>query len=180
LQRIGTAAILAAAIAAVEGRKIMPQPGFIRAAAARPPALRVLGEEIDILASGEETGGYELFVQRGGLGMGPPLHAHDWDESFYILSGEIEVGVGEETALCGPGTLAHVPAGTVHWFRFLTDGEMLSITSRLGASLFFAEVERATGGRNDVEETVGVALRHGLTVHPPAEAAIGAAPAPAG
>jgi len=155
----------------------MPGPGIIRAVADRGPALRVLGEEITVLASGAETGGYELFVQKGGPGMGPPPHAHDWDESFYILQGELDIGVGEAVAVCGPGALVHVPAGTIHWFRFRSEGEMLSVTSRLGASLFFAEVDRATGGANDVERTVAVAHGHGLTVHPPGELMMVATPA---
>ena len=145
----------------------MTASAFIRSAAERAPALRVLGEEIDVLASGDETGAYELFVQRGKPGMGPPPHAHDWHESFYILTGEVEVGVGERVALCRPGALAHVPAGTPHWFRFVTEGEMLSVTSRLGASRFFADVDSASGGRNDVDTTIAVAIDHGLTLHAP-------------
>ena len=154
----------------------MKAEGFILAKQDRAPAYGVLGEEVQVIASGAETGGYELFVQKGGPGLGPPPHAHDWDESFYILAGEIEIGIGEASARCGPGALAHLPAGTVHWFRFLTDGEMLSVTSRLGASRFFAEVDRATGGANDIATTVAVAEAHGLAVHPPAEALIVATP----
>jgi quercetin dioxygenase-like cupin family protein len=143
------------------------EAGFIRSEAERPAPLRVLAEEITVIASGEETGSYELFVQKGKPGMGPQPHAHDWDESFFVFRGEIEVGVGDRSALCRPGAFAHVPAGTPHWFRFVTDGEMLSVTSRLGASRFFADVDRASGG-TDLAATLAVALEHGLTVHRPA------------
>ena len=137
----------------------MPATGYIRAEQDRAPAYQVLGEEIQVIASGEETGGYEVFVQKGGPNLGPPPHAHDWDESFYIMKGQVEVGVGGETRLCGPGALAHIPAGTPHWYRFVTDGEILSVTSRLGASTFFAEVDQ-----NDAESTIAAALDHGVTL----------------
>ena len=134
--------------------------GFILAEQNRAPAYGVLGEEVQVIASGAETGGYELFVQKGSPGMGPPPHAHDWDESMYILGGEVEIGVGGETSLYGPGALAHVPAGTPHWYRFVTDGEILSVTSRLGASRFFAQVDRS-----DAETTITAAGDHGVTFH---------------
>ena len=138
----------------------MTAAGFILAEQDRAPAYGVLGEQVQVIASGDETGGYELFVQKGEPGMGPPPHAHDWDESMYILNGEVEIGVGGETRLCGPGALAHVPAGTPHWYRFVTDGEILSVTSRLGASRFFAEVDRS-----DPETTIAAAGDHGVTLH---------------
>ena len=141
----------------------MTAMGFILAAQDRAPAYGVLGEEVQVIASGAETGGYELFVQKGAPGMGPPPHAHDWDESMYILGGEVEIGVGGETRLCGLGALAHVPAGTPHWYRFVTDGEILSVTSRLGASRFFAQVDRT-----DAETTIAAAGDHGVTLHVPA------------
>jgi quercetin dioxygenase-like cupin family protein len=138
----------------------MTAAGFILAEQDRAPAYGVLGEEIQVLASGDETGGYELFVQKGGPGLGPPPHAHEWDESFYILNGKVEVGIEGETRLCGPGALAHVPAGTTHWYRFVTEGEILSVTSRLGASSFFAEVDR-----KDAETTIAATAGHGVTCY---------------
>ena len=47
--------------------------------------LDIVGEQITVLASGEATQGYELFLQRGPAGSGPPPHSHPWDESFYVV-----------------------------------------------------------------------------------------------
>jgi quercetin dioxygenase-like cupin family protein len=108
-----------------------------------PPALNIVGEQLTILASGEQTNGYELFLQRGPEGSGPPPHSHPWDESFFVLSGEIDFGIGEETRTAVAGTLVHLPAGTPHWFRFgKGGGEMFSMTSCLGASKFFTDTAR--------------------------------------
>ncbi len=137
---------------------------FIHLASDHPRALNVLGEKITVLASGEVTGGYEIFIQKGDAGVGPPPHAHDWDESFYVVRGEIEFGIGTMSRVCGPGALIHVPTGVSHWFRFRSEGEMLSITSRLGASTFFTDVDRVSpNGAVDMDRTVAVALNHGLT-----------------
>jgi quercetin dioxygenase-like cupin family protein len=141
--------------------------GFIRTASDYP-SYRVVGERIAVAASAAETGGLELFHQKGEAGQGPPPHAHPWDETFLVVKGEVEIGVGEKSALCGPGGVAHAPAGTFHWFRFATEGEMVSVSSRAGAADFFADVDRSTGGSADMELFLPVALRHGLQVPPPA------------
>ena len=54
-----------------------------------PQALNVVGERITVLASGEQTGSYEVFHQAGPEGSGPPPHNHPWDEAFYVTRGEI-------------------------------------------------------------------------------------------
>ena len=47
-------------------------------------ALNVVGEQISVLASGDQTGSYEVFHQGGPEGSGPPPHHHPWDEAFYV------------------------------------------------------------------------------------------------
>src|ERR1700690_1022318 len=66
------------------------------------------------------------------------------------------------------GHLVHVPAGTMHWFRFgKGGGEMISITSREAASLFFTDVDRAISpDAPDIPKLVEVAHQHNLTVAP--------------
>jgi len=129
-------------------------------------ALNVVGEEITVLASGERTHGYEVFLQRGAAGTGPPPHSHDWDETFYVTKGEIEFGLGDDTSVARPGTLVHVPAGATHWFRFCEGGgEMVSLTSMLGASKLFADIDRSLPpGPPDLSILTAVANRNGVKV----------------
>ena len=129
-----------------------------------PPALDIVGEHCTILASGEDTEGYEIFYQQGAEGSGPPPHSHPWDESFFVTKGRIDFGIGDESTTGLPGTLVHLPAGTVHWFRFGPGGgEMLSMTSRLGASKFFTETAREVEPVNpDLSKLAAVGARHGL------------------
>ncbi len=80
----------------------------------RAPALNVGGFMINVLASTDDTGGNELFYQYGPEGKGPGPHFHAWDESFYVLQGELHCGVGDQETVAMPGTLIHVPGNTEH------------------------------------------------------------------
>src|SRR3954468_17062114 len=77
-----------------------------------PAPLKVVGEEITVLAAGAETGSYEIFRQAGPEGSGPPPHSHPWDEAFYVIDGQVAFGVDAEDELVAvTGTLVHVPGG---------------------------------------------------------------------
>jgi quercetin dioxygenase-like cupin family protein len=150
--------------AACERSDRMTAKPFVVAPADHPDPLGIVGEQVTVLASGEATGAYEVFLQRGPEGSGPPPHSHPWDESFYVLQGEIAFGIGADARAAAPGTLVHLPAGTVHWFRFGPGGgEMLSITSRLGASRMFSDMAREIAPVNpDLGRLAEVGRRHGL------------------
>jgi quercetin dioxygenase-like cupin family protein len=141
-----------------------PQP-FVVAPQSYPAPLDVRGEEIRVLASGEATGSYEIFHQTGPDGSGPPPHAHPWDESFYVVSGVLDFGIGDQKLEAGPGTLVHLPAGTTHWFRFRAGGgEMISMTNRRAASDMFTDIHHAKAlSDTDPAAFAEVAKKHGLT-----------------
>jgi quercetin dioxygenase-like cupin family protein len=148
----------------------MPNP-FVVTRATAPRPLNVVGEKITVLAPADRTGGYEIFLQDGPAASGPPPHSHPWDESFYVIRGEVEFAVGDSTQLAGVGTLVHVPAGTVHWFRCGRDGAlMLSVTSREGASDVFKAIDREIPpGPPDIEKLQRVAgANHVTFAAPPA------------
>ena len=128
------------------------------------PMLNIVGEHITVLASGQATEGYEIFLQRGPEGTGPPPHSHPWDESFFVVKGDLDFGIGAESMTALAGTLVHLPAGTVHWFRFgKGGGEMVSITSRLGASKMFTDFAREVAPVNpDLGKLAEVGARHGM------------------
>jgi quercetin dioxygenase-like cupin family protein len=131
---------------------------------ARP--LNIVGEHVTVLASGEATEGYEVFLQRGPEGSGPPPHSHPWDESFFVTRGEIDFGIGNDSTTASSGTFVHLPAGTVHWFRFgKGGGEMVSMTSRTGASRMFTDLAREIAPENpDLSKLAEVVARHGAKI----------------
>jgi quercetin dioxygenase-like cupin family protein len=131
-----------------------------------PRAMRIVGEEITLLASGSGSNAYEIFMQQGPQGSGPPPHSHPWDEAFFVTEGEVEFGYEDRTQIARPGTLVHLPAGTTHWFRFGKDGgKMISVTSCVAASRMFAEFDREIAPDHpDLGALVAIASRHGMTV----------------
>jgi mannose-6-phosphate isomerase-like protein (cupin superfamily) len=131
----------------------------------------VVGEKITVLASKQDTQGYELFFQDGVEGTGPPPHSHDWDESFFVLNGNVQFGFDGDEMLATPGTLVHLPAGTEHWFKFESDdGQMLSVTGLgSGAAAFFTQVDADVSDGSDIEALGVVAAKHRVSIGPPGE-----------
>ncbi len=130
-----------------------------------PRPFNVVGEQITVLLTRNTTHGYEIFLQEGPEGSGPPPHKHDWDESFYVIRGNIEFGYNDEQMTAGPGTLVHLPGGTVHWFRFKEGGgQMISITGQgSGASRFFTDLgTEIPSAAPDIEKLLQIADRHGV------------------
>lgn len=154
-----------------EGIEMTPEPMVVTPEDRSRP-LGLVGEEITVLASGAQTGSYEIFFQAGPEGSGPPPHNHPWDEAFFVIRGNIAFGFGDEERLATPGTLVQLPAGTTHWFRFGEGGgEMLSMTSRAGAAAFFTEAaEEIAPDSPDLGELVRIAAAHSLTIPVPANA----------
>jgi quercetin dioxygenase-like cupin family protein len=135
-----------------------------------PAPLKMVGEEITVLASAEQTGSYEIFRQRGPEDSGPPPHSHPWDEAFYVVEGQVHFGVGDaQDLITEVGTLVHVPGGSTHWFRFGPGGgAMVSITSEAGASAFFTQVDAEVSPTDaDLGALIGIATAHGLDIAVP-------------
>ena len=65
------------------------------------------------------------------------------------------------------GTLVHLPAGTVHHFRFGAEGgKMIEITGKGGSAtkLFTALDREIAPGPPDIPAVIGVLQRHGVNV----------------
>ncbi len=147
-----------------------PQP-FIVSPNDYDPALNVLGTKVTVLASSAATQGYEITLQQGDEGTGPPLHHHDWDESFFVLKGQIEFSYGNKTVMCLPGTLVHVPGGTEHGFRYGPGGgEMFELTGQgsMATRMFTALSREIPQGPPDIPKVQEVLKQNGVTVVTPA------------
>ena len=134
--------------------------------AATGPAFWGPGDRYTFLVTGEESGGsyfaMEAFVPPGG---GPPPHVHRReDETFYLLEGEIEFLLGDETVVAGAGDFVNVPRGTVHRFRNAgaETARMVLTFTPAGIEGFFREtLEAASAGSPDVPDNIDeVAARY--------------------
>ena len=145
----------------------MEKQPFVVTPEAYDRALNVVGTKVTVLASNEATGVYGVTLQQGDEGMGPPPHSHDWDEAFFVVKGSVEFSYGDKTMVAGPGTLVHLPAGTVHGFQFgAGGGEMLEITGpgSLAANMFTAVDQEIPPGPPDIPKIVEVLKKNGVTV----------------
>jgi quercetin dioxygenase-like cupin family protein len=72
--------------------------------------------ETTVLLRSEDTAGrLGVVVNTVPAGWaGPPLHHHDFDETFYVLDGELTFQLGDERRRAGPGALAFAPRGSTH------------------------------------------------------------------
>lgn len=131
-------------------------------------ALKVVGTDVILLASKENTQGQEFTYQSGEKGMGPPPHSHDWDETFFVIKGSVEFTCDGKTELCHPGTLVFVPGGTIHAFQYGPQGgEMLEITGTGSrAAQFFTAIDaEIPPGPPDIEKIVRISAENGVTIN---------------
>ena len=143
----------------------MPRPLIVPENKRNKP-LDVGGFSITVLASEADTGDYEVFHLAGPEGKGPGPHFHPWDESFFVIHGELHCGVDDVETVALPGTLIHVPAGSTHWFRFGKGGAtLIGITSRGNASKMFTDFAQGVSWDNpDREKLIELAAKYGQTI----------------
>ena len=125
---------------------------------------KVFGEEITILADHTQTGSYEIYVHDAPEGVGPPPHSHPWDEAFYVIEGKVDFVCGDVAKTVQSGGFVHVPAGTVHTFRYASPARVLGITSGNGAAAMFTAIDRECGEVPDLVKALAVAKRHDVAV----------------
>jgi quercetin dioxygenase-like cupin family protein len=64
---------------------------------------------LNVLLRSEDSDGQLAVVDLGGGGR-PPLHRHDFDETFHILDGELTFQLGDDLVVRRSGELAFAPA----------------------------------------------------------------------
>ena len=126
-----------------------------RLTAARPDAddathVSVAGDTYTILLTGDDTAGrFTLIDMHVPPGGGPPPHRHDFEETFAILDGEIEVTFRDVASTVRAGETVNVPANAPHSFRNVSDApsRMLCICSPPGQEEFFLAIGDRVGSR---------------------------------
>lgn len=103
----------------------------------------LVGDTYTILLTGKDTAGryclIDMYVPPGG---GPPPHRHDFEESFTLLDGEIDVIFRGKQSTVRAGQVINIPANAPHQFRNNSDKpvRMLCLCSPAGQEEFFLEV----------------------------------------
>jgi quercetin dioxygenase-like cupin family protein len=107
--------------------------------------ISMVGDTYRIVVTGEQTNGefsvVDMLIPPNG---GPGPHAHpDFNESFYIIEGEIEVKSEEGTYIAKKNSFVNIPkGGLIHMFKNKTGSvaHMLCTLVPAGEENFFKEI----------------------------------------
>ena len=79
---------------------------------------------------------------------GPPLHHHDFDETFYVLEGELTFQLEDEVFTRKQGELAFAPRNVAHTFANLSgaDARTLIICTPSGFERYFDRMAAERAG----------------------------------
>jgi quercetin dioxygenase-like cupin family protein len=145
-------------------------------------ALSVVGDSYRIVISGKQTGGayavIDMLVPPGG-GPGPHAHA-GFQESFYVLDGEVEIKTEDVTYTTERGAFVDIPlGGLIHSFKNKTDkvAHLWCVVVPAGLDDFFVEIGKpGTFGTfvlpppmnpEGMKKLTAIAEKHGQQLFPP-------------
>ena len=146
------------------------------------PSLSVVGDTYRILISAAETGGefatIDMLIPPGG---GPGPHAHpDFQESFFVIDGEIEVKSEAGTYIATKGSFVSIPkGGIIHCFKNKSDklAHLLCMVVPAGLEDLFIEIGKPVPfgeflpppamDPQKIQELLAIAEKHGQKVYPP-------------
>lgn len=103
----------------------------------------MVGDTYTILLTAKDTAGrfclIDMHIPPGG---GPPPHRHDFEETFTVLEGELDVAFRGAKQVLRAGETINVPANAPHQFHNSSSQpvRMLCICSPAGQEEFFLEV----------------------------------------
>lgn len=128
--------------------------------------LNVLGDNQKIKLTGEDTNGkYTLIEQNNEPGIGIPPHVHEnEDEVFQVLSGEVEMSIGNQTTTLKAGDLIFCPRGISHSWRVVGEEKARAMLSIFPAGLegMFAELAELPPGPPDMEKVTAICGKYNL------------------
>ena len=71
--------------------------------------------------------GATLALHRLQPGHEPRPHAHPYEQIVYIIQGQVDFHIGDETIRLGPGGLLTVPPNVRHWAEVVGEEEVLNL-----------------------------------------------------
>ena len=103
----------------------------------------VVGDTYTLLVTGSDTGGrFSLIDMHIPPGGGPPPHRHDFQETFRVLEGELNVTFRGKQLTLHAGDTVNIPSNAPHQFRNASAKpvRLLCLCSPAGLENFFLEV----------------------------------------
>ena len=137
--------------------------------------IHFIGKDIWVkLAGGDLPGSITVMEDITPPHHGPPLHAHPFEEWFYILEGSFLFELGGKPFSVAVGDFVHAPSNEPHVFQNTSDkdGRMLVIAKPGGLENYFAELaEKTMNDPANVAALSEIGARYGVTLLGPPIAA---------
>ena len=120
-----------------------------------------------VLLRSEESGGHVAAVELSGGGR-PPLHRHDFDETFYVLEGELMFQLGDDRFTRRAGELAFAPGGVPHTYANVSGApaRALLVITPAGFERYFDRIAARITGTEPPSEAAKP-IPEVITVGPP-------------
>jgi quercetin dioxygenase-like cupin family protein len=101
----------------------------------------------EVLLRSEESGGQVAIVELSGGGR-PRLHRHDFDETFYVLEGELTFRLDGDVFTRRAGEIAFAPRGVAHTYANLSSApaRALLVITPAGFERYFARIAAERSG----------------------------------
>src|SRR5262249_11707985 len=119
--------------------EVMTSATVVRQAGAGD-AMWMLGGRYEVKVSSAETGGAMTIMEMWlPAGAAPPPHTHPGTETVYVLEGKLRYHIAGEVFDGAPGSIFHIPAGTLENFEPVEESRILVTYAPGGIEQFFAE-----------------------------------------
>ena len=125
-----------------------------------------MGDNQIIKLSAKDTNGqFSLIEQNNNPGTGIPPHVHqNEDEVFHVLSGQVDMTIGEEMTTLNSGDLIFCPRGIPHSFKVVGDQKAKVMLSIFPAGLenMFEELAKLPVGPPDLEKVGNICGKYNI------------------
>jgi len=117
--------------------------GLVQVDGGKAQHIGLVGDTYTITVTGEDTNGrfcvIDMHVPPGG---GPPPHRHEFEETFILLDGEMQMTFRDQQSTLRAGDTVNVPSNAPHQFHNASSKpvRMICICSPAGNDKFFLEV----------------------------------------
>ena len=131
-----------------------------------PKTIEVLGDKVSLrLTSSDTNGKYSFLEFETPEGVGQPPHSHNWDETYIVLEGELDLNLNGVSTIISAGHSIDVPAGTIHApisKKKITRYVMVAQPG--GVESVFTSLEENSSSLDDMQRVVEIVTKEGVNI----------------
>lgn len=140
--------------------QLMQKPRVL--AAGEGEAFQMLSHTFVSKVTAEDTNGtWVMHEVTDTADHGAPLHTHPWEETFYILEGELHIQVSGRNIVATAGSSIFIPANIAHGFKICSSTARILVILPAFAEAFYRETgEQITSLPPDLDAFQKICEKH--------------------